>query len=104
MYFFVWPYAICLSAFYLFCSEFEISYLLPQTANFVRKSDVFISLASDFDLDAAIQTASMPFLSLRVQPIALTGQCSTSDGHLVILINSVVGCSGNWASRLELHI
>ncbi|KAK3740617.1 hypothetical protein QZH41_009729, partial [Actinostola sp. cb2023] len=49
--------------------EFEISYQLPQSSETGRRPDVFVSLTSDFDLDAAFLSASLPYLSLKVDPL-----------------------------------
>ncbi|KXJ30197.1 TBC1 domain family member 25 [Exaiptasia diaphana] len=49
--------------------EFEISYQLPQSNETGRRPDVFVSLTSDFDLDAAFLSASLPYLSLKVDPL-----------------------------------
>ena len=34
---------------------------------------MFISLTSDFDLDAAFMSSSLPYLSLKVQPVVCSG-------------------------------
>ena len=48
--------------FYLFCSDFTISYLGKDG----RGQDVYLSLLSDWDLDAAFLSASNPVLKLKV--------------------------------------
>ncbi|XP_066922082.1 TBC1 domain family member 25-like [Clytia hemisphaerica] len=47
--------------------DFDIVYQLPRNAKSDRP-DVFLSLTSDWDLDAAFHTATRPFLQLKVQP------------------------------------
>ncbi|XP_022784600.1 TBC1 domain family member 25-like isoform X2 [Stylophora pistillata] len=49
--------------------DFEISYQLPQSTENGKRPDVFISLTSDFDLDAAFMSSSLPYLSLKVEPV-----------------------------------
>ena len=34
---------------------------------------MFISLTSDFDLDAAFMSSSLPYLSLKVEPVVCSG-------------------------------
>ena len=54
-------------------SEFEISYLLPRSSKIGTREDIYISLMSDFDLDAAFQSASLPHLSLKVDALEYEG-------------------------------
>jgi len=49
--------------------DFEISYQLPQSHENGKRPDVFLSLTSDFDLDAAFMSSSLPFLSLKIEPV-----------------------------------
>lgn len=49
--------------------DFEISYQLPQSNETGKRPDVFLSLNSDFDLDAAFMSSSLPYLSLKIEPI-----------------------------------
>lgn len=58
---------------FLFTSDFEISYQLPQSTENGKRPDVFISLTSDFDLDAAFMSSSLPYLSLKVEPVVCSG-------------------------------
>ena len=55
------------------CRDFDIVYQLPRNVNSDRP-DVFLSLTSDWDLDAAFHTASRPFLQLKVQPFEKDGK------------------------------
>lgn len=52
--------------------DFEISYQLPQTNENGKRPDVFLSLTSDFDLDAAFMSSSLPYLSLKIEAIVLS--------------------------------
>lgn len=54
------------------CSDFDISYLLVKASNSTRP-DVYLSLTSDWDLDAAFHTASFPILNLKVDPVKKSG-------------------------------
>ncbi|XP_074609212.1 TBC1 domain family member 25-like [Acropora palmata] len=56
--------------------DFEIYYQLPQSTETGKRPDVFLSLTSDFDLDAAFMSSSLPYLSLKVEPII-----SSDDGQ-----------------------
>ena len=59
--------------FLVFFSDFEISYQLPQSTENGKRPDVFISLTSDFDLDAAFMSSSLPYLSLKIEPVICSG-------------------------------
>nr|XP_058969430.1 TBC1 domain family member 25-like isoform X2 [Pocillopora verrucosa] len=61
--------------------DFEISYQLPQSTENGKRPDVFISLTSDFDLDAAFMSSSLPYLSLKVEPVV----CSDSHNDWTFL-------------------
>lgn len=63
---------------FLFTSEFEISYQLPQSTENGKRPDVFISLTSDFDLDAAFMSSSLPYLSLKIEPVVCSGNFTIS--------------------------
>lgn len=60
---------------FLITSDFEISYQLPQSTENGKRPDVFISLTSDFDLDAAFMSSSLPYLSLKIEPVVCSGDC-----------------------------
>ncbi|EDO42591.1 predicted protein, partial [Nematostella vectensis] len=68
--------------------EFEISYQLPQCLQTGKRPDVFISLTSDFDLDAAFLSASLPYLSLKVEPIQTPDEDSCYDWSIVDLVEA----------------
>ena len=53
--------------------DFEISYQLPQSHENGKRPDMFLSLTSDFDLDAAFMSSSLPFLSLKIEPVTCLG-------------------------------
>lgn len=53
------------------CSDFDIVYRLSQQSS--SRPEIFLSLTSDWDLDAAFHTASYPFLQLQVQPFRREG-------------------------------
>ena len=59
------------------CRDFEIYYQLPQSTETGKRPDVFLSLTSDFDLDAAFMSSSLPYLSLKVEPIISSGEYCT---------------------------
>lgn len=65
---------LCFEAVLVFrISDFEISYQLPQSTENGKRPDVFISLTSDFDLDAAFMSSSLPYLSLKIEPVICSG-------------------------------
>jgi len=49
--------------------DFDISYLLPKSKGNLERADLFLSLTSDWDLDAAFHTASFPYLEVKVIPV-----------------------------------
>lgn len=56
---------------FIFCSDFDIVYRLAQQSS--SRPEIFLTLTSDWDLDAAFHTASYPFLQLQVQPFRREG-------------------------------
>eukprot|EP00794_Sanderia_malayensis_P005920 gene5920-6606_t len=47
--------------------EFSISYLLPKSPSSKDRKDLFLSLLSDWDLDAAFHTAASPYLIIKIE-------------------------------------
>ena len=54
-------------------SDFDISYLLQKSVGNSTRPDIYLSLTSDWDLDAAFHTASYPQLVLKVTPVPKGG-------------------------------
>ncbi|XP_002159654.1 TBC1 domain family member 25 isoform X1 [Hydra vulgaris] len=59
-------------------NDFDIAYLLPKSIHVRSRPDVYLSLMSDWDLDAAFHTASYPIMQIKVVP-ALKGDVSDWD-------------------------
>ena len=54
-------------------SDFDITYLLPKSIQVRSRPDVYLSLMSDWDLDAAFHTASYPIMQIKVIPAVKGG-------------------------------
>lgn len=61
-------------------NDFDISYLLPKSVENTTRPDIFLSLSSDWDLDAAFHTASYPWLEIRVIPVV---KGDVADWHVL---------------------
>jgi len=57
---------------YFLFRDFDVSYLLPRSSSSERP-EVYLSLTSDWDLDAAFHTASYPLLQVKVEPFEKLG-------------------------------